>query len=66
MVALIRDLDEYRRVVPEIAELQDEKKDVAPVNKAQTELLHEEMSIRMAKTPEAERYRLRWEATLET
>lgn len=36
------------------------------VNKAQTELLHEEMSIRMAKTPEAERYRLRWEATLET
>lgn len=29
MVALIRDLDEYRRVVPEIAELQDEKKDVA-------------------------------------
>src|SRR5690606_21178816 len=35
------------------------------VNKAQTELLQEEISMRMAHTPEAEKYRVQWEATLE-
>lgn len=35
------------------------------VNKEQTELLQEEISMRMAHTPEAEKYRVQWEATLE-